>query len=191
MAIKFATALKTGEGGFDVGKEVAQTALSKLGEGNVDLCVIFGSLSYGLEDVVAGIRSIVGSGTQIIGSSSCGEFTEDAVSKKSVAMGLIRSDEYRFQVKAATGLREDVSGVLTKLRGEFDTLLQEEGQTSILMMIDGLGGNGEEAILCASAAFGADVKIAGGAAGTGTTTRPCGMVWTGFRMTCFGRPTRI
>lgn len=165
MAVKFATALKTGEGGFDVGREVAQAALSKLGDGNVDLCVVFGSLSYGLEDVVAGVRSVVGSETQIIGSSSCGEFTEDTVSKKSIAVGVIRSDEYRFQVRAAAGLREDVSGVLTKLRGEFDGFLQEEGQTSILMMIDGLGGNGEEATLCASAAFGADVKIAGGAAG--------------------------
>jgi methyl-accepting chemotaxis protein len=165
MAVKFATALKAGGRGFDVGKEAAQAALSKLGNGNVDLCVVFGSLSYGLDDVVAGIRSVIGSEAQIIGSSSCGEFTEDAVSKKSVAVGLIRSDEYRFQVKAATGLREDVSGVLTKLRGEFDGFLQEQGQTSIIMMIDGLGGNGEEATLCASVAFGADVKIAGGAAG--------------------------
>lgn len=165
MAAKMATALKKGEGGFDVGKEVAQTALSKLGDGKVDLCVVFGSLSYGLEDVVAGIRSVIGSEAPIIGASSCGEFTEDTVSKKSVAVGLIRSDAYRFRVRSALGLQEDVSGVLTNLREEFDDFLQEDGQTSILMMIDGLRGNGEEATLCASAAFGADVKIAGGAAG--------------------------
>jgi methyl-accepting chemotaxis protein len=165
MTIEFATALKTGEGGFDVGKDAALEALSKLGGGSVNLCLAFGSLGYGLEDVVGGIRSAIGSEAQIIGSSSCGEFTESAVNKKSVAVGLLRSDDYRFQVKAATGLQEDVSGVLTKLRGEFDSLLEEEGQTSILLMVDGLGGNGEEATLCASTAFGADIKIAGGAAG--------------------------
>jgi methyl-accepting chemotaxis protein len=165
MSNKFTTALKTGERGFDVGKGAAQEAFSKLDGEKADLCVVFGSLSYGLEDVLKGIRSVVGDGTQIIGASSCGEFTEDAVSKKSVAVGMIHSDTYRFQVRSAQGLQEDVSGVLTSLRGEFEDFLQEEGQTSIIMMIDGLRGNGEEATLCASAAFGADVKIAGGAAG--------------------------
>jgi methyl-accepting chemotaxis protein len=165
MTIKFATALATGDGGFAVGKQAAQKALSELGSVRVDLCLVFGSLSYGLEDVVKGIRSVVGSDSQILGSSSCGEFTDKTVSKNSVAVGLIHSDTYQFCVKAATGLREDVSAVLTKLGQELQDFIQTDGQSSILMMIDGLGGNGEEATLCASAVFGADVKIAGGAAG--------------------------
>ena len=100
MVTKFTTALKTGERGFDVGKEAAQEAFSKLDGEKVSLCVAFGSLSYGLEDVLKGIRSVVGDGTPIIGASSCGEFTKDAVSKKSVAVGLISSDAYRFQVRS-------------------------------------------------------------------------------------------
>ena len=165
MTIKLATALETGGDGFAVGKQAAQKALSELGSERVDLCLVFGSLSYGLEDVVKGIRSVVGNEAQILGGSSCGEFTEKVVSKNSIAVGLIYSDTYRFRVKAAIGLREDVSGVLAELGQEFKDFIRTDGQSSILMMIDGLGGNGEEATLCASAVFGADVKIAGGAAG--------------------------
>ena len=124
MATQFTTALKTGERGFDVGTEAAQEAFSKLDGEKADLCVVFGSLSYGLEDVLKGIRSVVGDETQIICASSGGEFTENAVSKKSVAVGLISSDTYRFQVRSALGLQEDVSGVLTSLRGEFEDFLQ-------------------------------------------------------------------
>jgi methyl-accepting chemotaxis protein len=164
MPTKLVTALKAGGSGFEVGREAAQEALSKLGGEKADLCLAFGSLSYDLKDVLKGIRSVIDK-AQIIGASSCGEFTEDMVSKQSVAVGLVSSDEYRFQVRAASGLQEDVSDVLTRLRGQFSDFLQEEGQTSIIMVIDGLRGNGEEASLCASAAFGADVKIAGGAAG--------------------------
>jgi methyl-accepting chemotaxis protein len=118
-----------------------------------------------LQDVLKGIRSVIGDEAQIIGCSSSGEFTEKAVSKKSVAVGLISSDVYRFQVKGMTGLKENVEGIFPRLRGKFDDFLKQEGETSIMMMIDGLAGNGEEATLCASASFGFGAKIVGGAAG--------------------------
>ncbi|MBN1955542.1 MAG: FIST C-terminal domain-containing protein [Anaerolineae bacterium] len=165
MSTQFATAIKKGDESFEIGRAAAQEAHSKLGGGRVDLCLVFGSLSYDLHQVLRSIRSVIGEKAQILGASSCGEFTEDVVGEGSIAVGLLRSDEYRFQVRAASGLRQDVIQVITRIHEEFGDFLQLEGQTSIIMTADGLAGNGEEATLGASALFGVDTTIVGGTAG--------------------------
>ena len=165
MTTTLATALQTGDSGYEVGQAAARAAFHKLGLPSADLCVVFVSQKYDIPEVLKGIRSVVGDATQIVGSSSSGEFTDVAVSEASVALGLISSDTYRFKVRGMIGLKDNVEGIFPKLREAFDDFMTNEGETSVIMMVDGLAGNGEEAILSASSVFGFDAKIVGGAAG--------------------------
>lgn len=165
MPTRFATALVKGDDSFSVGQKAAKNAMAKLAGHRANLCLLFGSISYDLPAVIKGIRSVIGGETPLIGSTSCGEFTEQAVDKKSISVGLISSDEYRFEVKAAAGLKEDVRGNFHRLKKELNGFLQGPGVSSFIMMIDGLAGNGEEATLTALATFQSDLQLVGGAAG--------------------------
>jgi hypothetical protein len=165
MSTKLATALANEKDAFKTGQTAAQKALLKLSGKKPGLCLIFTSIGYDLGQVLKGVRSVVGPEVQVIGGTSCGEFTEEGVGKKGLSLGLISSDEYRFQVKAATGLKEDVQGVFQKLKKDFDPFLSGPGVSSFIMIIDGLTGNGEEATLAALVAFQSDLRLVGGAAG--------------------------
>lgn len=165
MSTRFSTALVKGDDSFAVGRKAAQDAMAKLSGHRVDLCLLFGSIGYDLPGVIKGIRSVIGGAAPLIGSTSSGEFTEQAVDKKSIAVGLISSDAYRFEVKAATGLKEDVRGTFDRLKKELNGFLQGPGVGSFMMMIDGLAGNGEEATLAALTMFESDLHLVGGAAG--------------------------
>jgi methyl-accepting chemotaxis protein len=165
MTTRFVTALRSGGDGYEVGRGTAGEALDKLGGNTVDLCVIFASVKYDLAEVLKGVRSVIGTRPQIVGSSSSGEFTDKTVSSRSVVIGLIASDTYSFEVRGMSGLKENVEGIFPALKAAFGDFLRSDGETSVMMMVDGLAGNGEEAILSAASAFGFDTKIVGGAAG--------------------------
>lgn len=165
MTTQFVTSIKKGQNSYELGKSCASDAFSKLKEKNVSLCTIFASIDYDLKEVVKGIRSVIGQDAQIIGASSCGEFTEKEFLKNSISVGLINSTDYKFLVKSEIGLKENVDEVFERLKKKFNNMLNEPGKTSAIMLIDGLCGIGEEATLSAIAAFETEMKIVGGAAG--------------------------
>lgn len=165
MSTQLATALANTKESFEAGRTAAQTAMGKLSGHKPALCLLFASSGYDLGQVLKGVRSVIGPEAQVIGGTACGEFTEGGTDKKGLSLGLIASDGYRFQVKARTGLKEDVNGVFQALRKDFEAFLSGPGVSSFILMIDGLTGNGEEATLAALAAFQADLRMVGGAAG--------------------------
>jgi methyl-accepting chemotaxis protein len=181
MTTSFGTALVSGEDGFQIGKDAAIQAAAHLGGAEAILCLVFASPKYDLAEVVKGIRSVIGANAQITGCSSAGEFTEKGVRKQSVAVGLLASDTYRVRVAAAEGLKADVIQAAEDVAAQLKDFLAEEGATSVIMMIDGLTGNGEEAVLAAFASFATNLNIVGGAAGDDL----------GFKKTCVVANDRV
>jgi len=161
----FTTSLTKGENSFDTAKKAAEEANNKLHGMIPNLCIVFSSMKYDLRDVVKGVRSVIGNTTQIIGCSSSGEFTEEAVDKHSISIGLLSSNKYTFKVAGATGLKENAEELFMGLQEDLKGFIDTPGETSAIMFMDGLAGNGEEASLIALGTFAAQMNIVGGAAG--------------------------
>ncbi len=164
MGTKFSTAIAKGEESYTVGKQVAQQALDKLGTDKIDLAVVYASSKYNYNNVLKGVKEVVGDAL-LIGSSSAGEFNEAKADKESIVCGLISSDTHKFSAGLGTGLKEDQLEAIRKAKASFSEAADDFPHKSAILHVDGLAGNGEEASLAALSELGADVTLSGGAAG--------------------------
>jgi methyl-accepting chemotaxis protein len=164
MGTAFATAICRGDDSFLTGREAARRALEKL-QGKADLAIVFASSGYDYAGVLGGIREAAGD-IPLIGCSTAGEFTEEAIGKGNVACAFISSDTHRFITGFGTGLRDNELRCLTDATAAFPEAEDTDGRAhrSCIILMDGLAGKGEEIILAALATLGPDVKITGGGA---------------------------
>ena len=160
---KMTTSLSKGDDPRETAARAAAEALEKLGC-RPDLCMMYASTHYDTAGAVEGIRSVIGQDVQIIGCSSSGEFTETAVEHGSIAIGLISSDSFSFQAAARSGLRNDTYALFDLLYRDVKDIVEEAGTTSVIMLIDGFSGRGEEAVFSAFTTFDVDAHIVGGSA---------------------------
>jgi methyl-accepting chemotaxis protein len=149
----------------DAGRLAAEQALLKLESGKADFCLFFASILYNFDEIIEGIKSVIGDDAQIIGCSSCGEFTSEKIGSNGLALSLMSSEKYTFKARAYSGISNDLEGVVRKITGELKDFTDSSELFSVLMFADGLSGKGEEAVLSIFTAYNADVKIFGGLAG--------------------------
>lgn len=166
MSTKLVTSIQKGSNSFETGKKAAQEANTKLMGNSASLCILYGSPDYDLREVLNGVQSVIGKEIQVIGCSSCGNFTEEKVDHKSVAIGLISTDQYRFKVVGETGIKEKIGiDFFKKIHAKLNNFISEEGETTLIMIVDGLAGNGEEVTIATQTVFETELNIIGGAAG--------------------------
>lgn len=163
MGTKLATALVRGEESFAVGVKAGSQARDKMGGGKVDFSFAFVSSKYDYPAVVRGIRKATDN-APLIGCSTAGEFTEEAVEKGAVACGVVSSDTHRFFGGLGTGLRENEIVALKEASAGLPSNVEGYPYLSAVVLVDGLAGKGEESILAALDALGPNVKFSGGAA---------------------------
>jgi small ligand-binding sensory domain FIST len=91
---------------FALGRDVALGALRDGGLERADLLLAFGHGHVDLERFYAGLRTVVGEATLIVGGSSLGVITPSGVSYRGhpAAVAAIQSDGMRFSVSACGGL---------------------------------------------------------------------------------------
>ena len=95
MSLQSSVGLAYGTDSYAVGTDACQEAVTKLG-GEPDLVIVFASVSYEQDKVLAGVRS-VSKQALVVGSSTAGEITTDGPSKKhSVAVMALRSSSVKF-----------------------------------------------------------------------------------------------
>lgn len=164
MATTFVTALAKGEDSFQTAGQAVRQALDKLEGKQADLAIVFASSRYDYAEVVRAVREATG-GAPLIGSSTAGEFTENAVEKGSVAVALISSTTHKFFNGIGGGLRENQALAIEQAIQGLPNEVADHPFWSAIMLIDGLAGKGEEATLAGLSVMGPDVKFAGGAAG--------------------------
>ncbi len=164
MGTKFGTAIITSEDSFKAGREVAEKAMKKAGITKADLVIVFASSAYNYRSIVDGVRQVTGDAS-LIGCSTSGEFTEERVSKGSVACAVIASDTHSFFTGMGSGLRADEVKCLQDAAAGVPAPIKEFPYLSAMVMIDGIAGKGEESVLSALNALGPNVKFTGCAAG--------------------------
>ena len=163
MTTKFGTSLIKGKDSFKVGQEAAMKAMKRAGIKKVDLSVVFASSKYDYKSVVKGVNSITNN-APLIGCSSSGEFTEEKIDKESVVCAVISSDTHKFFPGIGKGLKEDENKALRKASSKFPSVVKGHPYRSAILLIDGLAGKGEEAVLGAVEILGPNVKFSGGSA---------------------------
>ncbi len=164
MATKFGTAIVKVSDSFKAGEEAAKKAMANAGAKDINLSVVFASSRYNYQDVVKGVRKATNN-APLIGCSTAGEFTEEKVDKESVACAVISSDTHKFFLGSGKGLRKDECKALKDASSKFPASVDGYPYLSAMILVDGLAGKGEEAVLAALEALGPNVKFSGGAAG--------------------------
>jgi len=163
MATKFGTGIVKDKDSFKAGVEAASRAMKQAEIKRPDIAIVFASSFYNYDDVVKGVRKATGN-ARLIGCSTAGEFTQEAVMKESVACAVISSDIHKFSVGMGKGLKEDEIETLKDASSKFQAPPAGYPYQSAILLIDGLAGKGEESALAALNALGPNVKFSGGAA---------------------------
>ncbi len=164
MATRFGTGMAAQDDSYRAGQEAAKTAMAKIGKETPGLSVVFASSKYDYRAVVKGVREITG-GAPLIGCSSAGEFTEDAVGSKSVAVAVISGDTHKFWTGMGSSFKENGVKAVQQAYAGMSKPPEDYPYRSGILLIDGLMGIGEEATLAVVEVLGSGLKLAGGAAG--------------------------
>lgn len=166
-----ATAGSVNPSSLECGREAARTAVSRLPAGAKPVAaIVFAAIRFRLPEVLKGIAETLGAGVPLVGCSSAGEFSDNFVSNKSVVIMVIAGDHVEAAAGVGTGLKADSAGAVGRL---FASLRAPRPggkgmpKKGLLVLSDGLAGNGEKLVTNLHRAAGLGVNIAGGAAGDG------------------------
>lgn len=143
----------------------AYTQASKNLSGNLPtLLILFASsTAYDQEELLLYLKSR-SPNSIIIGCSTSGEITNAGSKDRSVALMAIYSDSLIFTPGLGRNIKEDAK----KAGSEFaKNILEKSGEVpkAVLMLPDGLAGNGADIVRGVLEVFGQDFRLAGGSAG--------------------------
>jgi hypothetical protein len=145
---------------FEAGRYATEKACFQLEE-EPSLLIVFASIKLHLADVIAGIRS-ANKKTPLIGCSSPKEIAPSGISEGSVVVVAILSDQV---VKVAKGEGFSKSARDTGISLAEAVIEKDVPTGNMLILADGVSGNGTEMVKAIYSKTGPGVKVVGGAAG--------------------------
>ena len=163
MATRMATGLSSGEDELQVARNAVEQAQAKLGDGSPDLVILYCSSCYDYSRVLAAVREYTG-GAPLIGASSAGEFVEGNVASGSVAVSLVCSDDIRFFTGLAEEVDRDAETAVEHIISQIPLEVPDHPYRCILLLTDGMVGNGDEILLMVANMCGSSASIVGGLA---------------------------
>ncbi|MEA1895135.1 MAG: FIST N-terminal domain-containing protein [Euryarchaeota archaeon] len=164
MVTTFATGLCGGKNGALAAKDAALQAKKVLGSAWVDLSIVCSTSEYDYQEVVNAVREATGN-APLIGASTAGEFTEDGVNERNVAVGLLSSDDIKVFTAISEGVKEDPEAAIKEVVAKLPGKVRGYPYLTAILIADGLSGMGERVALLASYLFGKGLRIVGGMAG--------------------------
>jgi len=146
----------------EAGQEAAKHALEGMEGKQTSLIIVFSSVVFDQKIMLEGVRDQTGD-TPLIGCSTAGEIITDGPTKKSVVVMAIAAEGLAFHL----GRGDDIKGDAMQAGESFakDLLSKTKEGKIVLMMPDGLAGNGADIVRGIQKVLGEKFLIAGGAAG--------------------------
>ena len=146
------------------GADAARGALTKLGEVKPALVFAFASIQYNQEQVLDGLKSVLGD-VPIVGGSAAGEIVSWSTAFDAVNVMAIASDQVTFKMGLSTNVAADsfkagaaaVEDLLKNANGQKPDLL--------ILLVDGMTANGSAVVEGAKSVAGANAPIIGGSLG--------------------------
>ena len=167
MGITLHVGHSKGEDAFETAKAAAQEALADSAQPR--LGIVFATSLSDLEALVRGLSEAFGD-VPFLGCSSAGEFVTDRISDGGVAVSVLGGDGFGLSLGSAKGLKGNTTRAVAQLRrslrnGETVPAPADAQHHTVLLLCDGLAGNGEGLVDALAMEAGPGVAIAGGAAG--------------------------
>ena len=164
MSLQVSVGINEGDDAHAVGANACQDAFSKLGSPDADLAIVFSSVKYDQEKMLAGVRS-VSKNALLVGSSTAGEITTQGPSRKSsVAVMLIKSPEIKFYAAAGENIK-DGAREAGKVVAEEVKKMAGGTLNAFMMLPDVLVGNGADIVRGVLDSLGEHFPVVGGASG--------------------------
>ncbi len=163
MSLRASIGLGISDDSFSAGADAAEEALSKI-EGVADLFIVFSSVKYDQEKMLAGVHSVT-KDVLVVGCSTAGEITTDGpVRRPSVSIMAFRSDTIKFYAGVGEHIAENPkkAGFVAA-----EAVKKAAGGTlnAFMMFPDVLVGNGADIVRGVLQSLGAHFPVVGGAAG--------------------------
>ena len=164
MALTAGVGFGQGDDSYVAGVNAAQDALGSLGGTEADVALVFASVQYDQEKMLAGVHSVTGQAL-IVGASTAGEITtEGPLPKHSIAVMLIRSDTMKFIGGVGESIAAGPRAAGKKAADQVKTNAGAELK-AFMMFPDVLVGNGADIVRGVLDSLGEHFPVVGGAAG--------------------------
>lgn len=148
---------------FAAGRSAAEVAFGKIKNKNANIVFVFASIRFDQNQLIKGVLSVFQS-AQLIGCSDAGEITNDGPGNNSVVVMAIASDSIKFAIGAGSGISKNPR----EAGRELARLVIKDNpvnRSALIMLPDGLTGNGADIIRGAQDILGTSFPIVGGSAG--------------------------
>ncbi|WP_199510090.1 FIST signal transduction protein [Nucisporomicrobium flavum] len=154
------------------GAEAARAAVSGLGGVEPGLVIVYASIRYAFDELLAAVRGVTGD-VPLVGASSSGQLIEGEYLPPSsgVSVMVLGSGVYRFGTAEVSGIGADIAGSGRELaRRALDAAGGDTTPHSALMVLaDGMAGDMQSLLAGMYRVTGARVPVVGGAAGDDRT----------------------
>lgn len=145
---------------YEAGRKAASDALKNLGMKS-DVLIVFGSCRFDHRRLLAGVVSVAGD-IPMVGGTTSGEIFQSGFATQSVVIMMLASDALSF----TTGIGLDMSsGEGACARALVENLRKKSGEEeplSLIVLPNGMGGDGVKFIEGLHSLLGQDVEIVGG-----------------------------
>ena len=146
----------------EAGKDACQRAIEKAG-GESDLIIVFSSIVYDQQKLIAGVCRAAG-GTAVIGCSDSGEITEKGPVSQQVAVMALRTPNIEYFLGKGEGTDKDSFRAGKQAAQQVQDKTKEK-LSLFIMLLDGLAENGAAAVRGVQDVLGKNFPIMGGSAG--------------------------
>ncbi len=145
---------------FTAGKEAAQEALEKH-NGIPEVLMVFGAPVYNHSQLLEGIISVCGD-VSMVGGSTAGEISTAGFSTHSVVVAALSSDSLTFVTGIGDNMSRNPEACANALVEDLRNKTPLHDILSLIVLPNGLGGDGVKVIHGLHSEIGDDVEIVGG-----------------------------
>lgn len=165
MSIKAGVGIAEGNDSYASGVNAAQDAVDKLGASDPDAVMVFASVRYEQEKMLAGVRS-VSKNALLVGCSTAGEITTDGPAKRhSVVVMAFKTAGIKWYAGVGEGIAKSARAAGARAAAEVARQASGGILNAFMMFPDALAGNGADTVRGVLDTLGAHFPVVGGAAG--------------------------
>ncbi len=162
MSLKLGVGVSSEANVYAAGQEAARQVMSHLSGQAPDLLLVFSAVRFADPRLLKGVRSVAGE-APLIGCTDAGGISTSGPQKRCVTVVGVRAPEAVFRVGIGRGISREAQEAGHMLGESF--LAEDIARASALLMLpDGLAGNGAELLEAVQRSVGPNLPIVGGAA---------------------------
>ncbi len=164
MSISAGVGVSLNRNSFEAGKEASTKAIKNLGKKTADVLIVFASPIFKHQELLNGITSITKK-TPLIGGTTAGEISTQEISDDSIVIMALQSDKIKFATALGKNISKDEIKAGKQLAEKSLKKIPKKIAKTLIILPDGLSGNGTEIISGAQKVLGEYFEIVGASLG--------------------------